>query len=202
MRALAERRTTQRLVAEQLGLTVRQVERLYARFKADGAHGLVSRKRGGRGNRTLPPELRKLAIELVRGRYADFGPALAHEKLRELHQIHVSVSTVRSVYIDDATSRLMELRFVRSESTFDYFESTHDYLRRHGKPVAFYSDKASIFRVNAKDAKAGDGFTQFGRAMFELNIDTIFANSPAAKGRVERAPPNAARPPGEGASPA
>jgi hypothetical protein len=91
------------------------------------------------------------------------------------------------VYVDDATSRLMELRFVRSESTFDYFESTRSYLGRHGKPVAFYSDKAAIFRVNAKDPRAGDGYTQFGRAMFDLNIDVICANSPAAKGRVERA---------------
>jgi hypothetical protein len=91
------------------------------------------------------------------------------------------------VYVDDATSRLMELRFVRSESTFDYFESTRSYLRRHGKPVAFYSDKAAIFRVNAKDPRAGEGFTQFGRAMFDLNIEVICANTPAAKGRVERA---------------
>jgi hypothetical protein len=91
------------------------------------------------------------------------------------------------VYIDDATGRLMELYFARSESTFDYFEATQRYLRAHGKPVAFYSDKASIFRVNAKDPKAGDGFTQFARAMFDLNIDTICANTPAAKGRVERA---------------
>jgi hypothetical protein len=91
------------------------------------------------------------------------------------------------VYVDDATSRLMELRFVRSESTFDYFAATNSYLRRHGKPVAFYSDKASIFRVNKKDVKGGDGFTQFGRAMHDLNIDSICANTPAAKGRVERA---------------
>jgi hypothetical protein len=91
------------------------------------------------------------------------------------------------VYIDDATGRLMALHFARSESTFAYFEATHGYLRTHGKPVAFYSDKASIFRVNARDPKAGDGFTQFGRAMFDLNIETICANTPAAKGRVERA---------------
>jgi hypothetical protein len=68
------------------------------------------------------------------------------------------------VYVDDATGRLMELRFARSESTFDYFESTRSYLNRHGKPVAFYSDKAPIFRVNAKDPRAGDGYTQFGLA--------------------------------------
>lgn len=91
------------------------------------------------------------------------------------------------VYVDDATSRLMELRFVRSESTFDYFAATDSYLRKHGKPVVFYSDKASIFRVNKKDVKGGDGFTQFGRAMDDLNIDIICANTPAAKGRVERA---------------
>jgi hypothetical protein len=230
MRRIAERRTTQRLAAEQLGLTVRQVERLYAAYKARGAEGLVSRKRGAPSNRRLPPELRELAIKLVRGQYADFGPTLAHEKLLEVHSIRVSRTTVRAwmigdgawttrrerkkrvqqprrrraclgelvqidgclhhwfedrgpqctvlVYVDDATGRLMELRFVRSESTFDYFESTRSYLRRHGKPVAFYSDKASVFRVNAKDPKAGDGYTQFGRAMFDLNIDVICANIP------------------------
>ena len=90
-------------------------------------------------------------------------------------------------YIDDATSKLLELRFARSESTFDYFAATERYLRRDGKPVAFYSDKASIFRVNAREAIAGVGYTQLGRAMQSLNIDVICANTPAAKGRIERA---------------
>jgi hypothetical protein len=91
------------------------------------------------------------------------------------------------VYVDDATGKLMELRMCESESAFSYFHATRAYLRRHGKPVALYSDKAGVFRVNAKTPKAGDGFTQFGRAMSELNIDVICANTPAAKGRVERA---------------
>jgi hypothetical protein len=90
-------------------------------------------------------------------------------------------------FIDDATSRLMQLRFVASESAFDYFRATRAYLEEHGKPVAFYSDRHSIFRVNAKDAAGGDGITQFGRVLSELNIDIICANSPQAKGRVERA---------------
>jgi hypothetical protein len=89
-------------------------------------------------------------------------------------------------FVDDATSRLMHLRFVVSESAFDYFRATRTYLETHGKPVAFYSDKHGIFRVNAKDA-AGDGATQFSRALMELNIDILCANSPQAKGRVERA---------------
>ncbi len=53
--------------------------------------------------------------------------------------------------------------------------------------MAFYSDKHGIFRVNSKDAAGGDGVTQFGRALLALNIDIICANSPQAKGRIERA---------------
>src|SRR5712671_1634824 len=84
-------------------------------------------------------------------------------------------------FVDDATSRLMQLRFVASESAFDYFRTTRAYLEEHGKPVAFYSDKHGIFRVNSKDAAGGDGVTQFGRALLALNIDIICANSPQAK---------------------
>lgn len=52
------------------------------------------------------------------------------------------------VYVDDATSRLMQLLVVSSESSFTYFEATRDYLERYGKPLAFYSEKASVFRSN------------------------------------------------------
>jgi hypothetical protein len=89
-------------------------------------------------------------------------------------------------FVDDATSRLMQLRFVASESAFDYFRTTRAYLEEHGKPVAFYSDKHGIFRVNSKDAVGGQRVTQFGRALLALNIDIICANSPQAKGRIER----------------
>jgi homeodomain-containing protein len=91
------------------------------------------------------------------------------------------------VFIDDATSRLMHLRFVPSETAFDYLRATREYLERHGKPVAFYSDRHSIFRVSKAEAAGGEGMTQFGRALHELNIDILCANSPQAKGRVERA---------------
>jgi hypothetical protein len=91
------------------------------------------------------------------------------------------------VYVDDATSRLMELRFAESESTFDYFAATASYLAQHGKPMAFYSDRLSVFHVaKAERATGGRGHSQFGRAMRALNIDTICATSPQAKGRVER----------------
>ena len=91
------------------------------------------------------------------------------------------------VFIDDATSRLMHLQFVESESTFAYFHAARAYLEAWGKPVAFYSDKHGVFRVNHPGALGGDGMTQFGRALHALNIDIICANSSQAKGRVERA---------------
>src|SRR5947207_6217682 len=92
------------------------------------------------------------------------------------------------VYVDDATSRLMELCFADTESTFDYFYATRRYLERHGKPMAFYSDRLSVFHVQARDrAQGGPGLSQFGRALRALNIDSLCANSPQAKGRVERA---------------
>lgn len=91
------------------------------------------------------------------------------------------------VFIDDATGKLMELRFVSSESAFSYFEALDTYLRRHGCPIAFYSDKHSVFRVAKKDARGGQGMTQFGRALSELGIEILCANSSQAKGRVERA---------------
>ena len=91
------------------------------------------------------------------------------------------------VYIDDATGKLLHLRFCQAETTFDYMLSTRAYIEQYGKPVAFYSDKHSVFRVNQKSSQNSQ-ITQFGRILNELNIDIIFANAQAqAKGRVERA---------------
>lgn len=92
------------------------------------------------------------------------------------------------VYIDDATGKLLHLRFAGSENTFDYFHATKAYLQEWGKPIAFYSDKHGIFRTtHTSDKDRTSGLTQFGRALYELNIDIICANTPQAKGRVERA---------------
>jgi hypothetical protein len=93
--------------------------------------------------------------------------------------------------IDDATGKLKVLAFAPSETTNAYFQATRRYIELYGKPLAFYSDKHGVFRVNTtKNSSAAtedsNGLTQFGRAMRELHIETIFANSPQAKGRVER----------------
>jgi hypothetical protein len=92
------------------------------------------------------------------------------------------------VFIDDASGQLGELWFVPDETTFAYFEATRHYVERYGKPVAFYSDKHGIFRVNQpRPLGLSSALTQFGRAMQELDIQIICANSPQAKGRIERA---------------
>jgi hypothetical protein len=72
-----------------------------------------------------------------------------------------------------------------SESTSSYFDCLRGYLDAHGCPVAFYSDKHTVFRIN-RDAKGGAVMTQFGRALSELDIEIICADSSQAKGRVER----------------
>jgi hypothetical protein len=64
-----------------MGLSLRQVKRLCRGFKAEGMAGLVSRKRGRPSNRKLSASLQVEAVALVRERYSDFGPKLAHEKL-------------------------------------------------------------------------------------------------------------------------
>jgi molybdenum-dependent DNA-binding transcriptional regulator ModE len=89
-------------------------------------------------------------------------------------------------YIDDATSKIMFLRFAKSESIVSYFEATQMYIQKHGRPETLYPDKHGVFRVNREGALTGDGMTQFGRAMKELGIELICANTPQAKGRVER----------------
>jgi len=91
------------------------------------------------------------------------------------------------VTIDDATGKLGELLFVEQESFHTYAQLVRAYMECHGKPVAFYSDKHGIFRVNQASVGKAEGLTQFGRAMQELDIEILCANTPQAKGRVERA---------------
>ncbi len=238
IQSVVEKRMRRRDAAHQLALTERQTQRLMNRFRESGAAGLANLRRGRPGNHRLPESLKLRVLSLLHDHYSDFGPTLAAEKLRERHNITVSVETLRKwmtadglwvpysrrrprvhqpryrrdclgelvqidgsphdwfegrapkccllVFIDDATGRLMHLRFGETESAFDYMMATRAYLEQHGKPLAFYSDKHGIFRVN-NGGTTTTGITQFGRVLSELGIELICANSPQAKGRVERA---------------
>jgi len=240
MQRIKDKRLTQKEAARMVSLSVRQIKRLYRAYKAQGARGLVSQRRGKPSNHRLDAETQQKAIDLLYEHYRDFGPTLAHEKLIEKHKLRISRESVRGimiaegmweakrakqpsthqmrerracfgelvqidgsdhdwfegrgpkctllVYIDDATGQLLELWFVPDETFFAYCEASRHYFERYGKPVAFYSDKHGIFRVNQEQTIGlGSGLTQFGRAMQELDIQIICANTPQAKGRIERA---------------
>ena len=92
--------------------------------------------------------------------------------------------------IDDATSRL-SARFVRHDSTEENLRQLRHYIERHGRPVAVYTDKASLFQIAPRAIHHRDApkeqLSQIGRVLRELNIEWIAAHSPQAKGRIERA---------------
>src|ERR1700746_1908718 len=228
-----------RAAAQLLGRSERQVWRLLKAFRAEGAAGLVSKKRGRPSNRRTAASVRTAALWIIRQNYADFGPTLAAEKLAAEHGFAFSSETVRKwmiedglwldrkqrqrrvhqprprrdcvgelvqvdgsehwwfedrgpqctllVFVDDAPGRRRNRQFEETESTSAYSHAARAYLEVWAKPIAFYSDKHGVFRVNHPGALGGDGMTQFGRALNALNIDIICANSSPAKGRVERA---------------
>jgi len=91
------------------------------------------------------------------------------------------------LFVDDATSAAVAARFVGRENYFAYSALCKSYFKAIGTPVAFYSDKFSVFRVNSRAGVHKQAITQFSRALNTLGIELICANSPQAKGRVERA---------------
>lgn len=134
-----------------------------------------------------PRRARKLVIQQLRERRACCGELVQIDGSPHDWFERRAEKCVLLVMVDDATSRLMHLQFVHAETTFNYFAAVRADITQYGKPLAFYSDKFSVFRVNIPNALSGTGLTQFGRAMKELSIELICAHSPQAKGRVERA---------------
>ena len=87
--------------------------------------------------------------------------------------------------IDDATSHVLA-RFYRAATVETHMDLLDRWLRRHGRPLALYTDRHSIFEPQDKGQALPDAETQSGRALRELGIERIRARSPQAKGRVER----------------
>jgi transposase len=238
---------SQREAAEELQLSVRQVQRLLSRMREDGDKVVVHGLRGKPSNRKIEEKIEQRAVKILSVPvYAGFGPTLASEYLASKHGIEVSKETVRQwmmraqlwrgkkekvvqvhgwrprrsrwgelvqwdtsehdwlegrgeklyliAMIDDATSRLFA-RFVRHDSTEENMKLLWSYLEKFGRPLALYTDKASLFRTAEKRKRDAPGVeqdpvemppTQIGRALRELGITWIAAHSPQAKGRVER----------------
>ena len=89
-------------------------------------------------------------------------------------------------FIDDATSAVTYLHFAKAETTFEYLDGLAVHLRRYERPSCLYSDRHSVFKVNAAEQQHPHELTQFSRALKDLDIEPIYARSPQAKGRVER----------------
>jgi hypothetical protein len=191
------RPSNNRLADELRDRAVQLVRSAYADFGPTLAAEMLAQKHGLKVSReTLRGWMIEAGLWLSRQQRRRFHqPRLRREALGELVQIDGSEHRwfedradpcTLLVFIDDATGRLMQLRFVPAESAFTYFEALQGYLETYGCPVAFYSDRHSIFRTTRKDTKGGQGMTQFGRALAELNIAILCASSSQAKGRVER----------------
>jgi len=238
---------TQREVAEELALSIRQVQRLLHELQQRGDKAVVHGLRGQPSNRQIEEKIEQQAMQILAApEYAGFGPTLAAEYLGSQHDIEASKETVRQwmmraklwrgkkakvaqvhewrprrsrfgelvqwdtsehdwlegrgeklyliAMIDDATSRLFA-RFVRHDSSEENMRLLWSYLEKFGRPLSFYTDKASHFQTAEKHKRDEPGVkkdglemppTQIGRALQELGIVWIGAHSPQAKGRVER----------------
>jgi transposase len=238
---------TQREAAEELELSIRQVQRLVYRLQDRGDKAVIHGLFGKPSNRRMEERIERQAVKILSAPvYEGFGPTLAAEYLGKKHGIEASKETVRQwmirgklwrakrekvrqvhcwrprrsrfgelvqwdtsehdwlegrgekayliAMIDDATSRLFA-RFVRHDSTEENMKVLWIYLEKCGRPLTFYTDKASLFQTAEKRKRDEPGVekdpvemppTQIGRALQELGITWIPAHSPQAKGRVER----------------
>jgi transposase len=130
----------------------------------------------------------KLVVHPMRERRACFGELVQIDGSPHAWFEDRGPKCTLLVLIDDATGQLGELWFVELETFFGYAEAVRHYIERYGKPLAFYSDKHGIFKVNQRRPLGlSSGVTQFGRAMQDLDIKILCANTPQAKGRIERA---------------
>lgn len=130
---------------------------------------------------------RRLEVHQMRERRASYGELVQMDGADHAWFEGRSERCTLLVMIDDATGALGALLFVPDETFFGYCSLVRQYLGVHGRPAGLYTDKHGIFRINITNAGSGDNLTQFGRAMQELEIPILCANTPQAKGRVERA---------------
>ena len=235
---------TQVEASEMLGVSYRQVKRIYRRFVERGAKGLVHGSAGKPSNRARPGKERRRILGLVRKHYSGapgerFGPTLAAEHLAEDHGIAVDAETLRRWMladglwsrerkrkpyrqrrerrahfgelvqmdgsfeawlegrgtrgclihmVDDATSTSLAT-FAEEETTWGVAETLRAWVQQYGVPRALYVDWKTVYHHEPTARQKQEGIvpiSQFGRMCEKLGIEMIGANSPQAKGRVER----------------
>ena len=222
------------VAAAQLGLKVRQLQRIKQKVAQDGEKGVIHGNRGRASNRATDVQTQKEVVTFLQDKkHRDFGPTFAKEQLEKQKHIVLSDETVRAIMIanqlwkpkarrgagvrhewrerkplhgelvqfdgsyhdwfedgteacllaaiDDATSQVL-LAFEANEGVHAVFRFWWAYIERWGCPGAVYLDKFSTYKVNHKNAVDNAALMmQFERAMGELGVAVICANSPEAK---------------------
>jgi transposase len=101
MQRIKDKRLTQKEAAQLLGISTRQVKRLWKAYRQKGPKGLVSQRRGKPSNNQLDAGVVQQALDSIKEKYEDFGPTLAHEKLTEVHKLQLSRESVRRIMIEE-----------------------------------------------------------------------------------------------------
>ena len=171
---------------EGFGPTLMAEQLLKARLVVD--HETLRRWRIAKGKHTV--RRRKQQHRDWRERKACFGEMVQMDGSHHDWFEGRGPKCVLMVMVDDATNR-MYCRFFEEETTRASYDVLEGWIRKYGKPVSLYVDRDSIYRCEGEpsiaEQLAGKApRTQFGRAMEALGIKLILANSPQAKGRVER----------------
>jgi len=140
---LGERALTQSQAAYLLGISVRQVKRLFKGYKEYGAKALISNKLGKPSNNQMSKALKDKALALIIKNYADFGPTLAQEKIKEEHRLRISVTSVRRMMIIEG---LWVPRRVKKKRVFQLRERRSlegELIQTDGSPHDWFEGRAS-----------------------------------------------------------
>ena len=141
IREVAGKRLRQGEAGERMRLSVRQVKRLLRRYREFGAVGLISGHRGRKASNAIAPEVRAEVLAVVRERYWDFGPTLAHEKLTEVHGYGVSVETLRKWMAEEGLWRSRKRRGMRVHQSRPRRSALGELVQIDGSPHAWFEDR-------------------------------------------------------------
>ena len=142
MQKLAERGMDQKKAAKELGISPRQVKRLWKRYREKGAAGLVSQQRGKASHNHLAEETERAVVDLLHSRYADFGPTLAQEKLVEKDGLEISVSSVRKIMIVEELWKAKKARKVQAYQMRERRACFGELVQIDGSPYDWFEGRA------------------------------------------------------------
>jgi transposase len=241
MEMLKEKQINQKEASIRLGVSVRQVKRIYRKYKDNGDEAMNHGLLGKQSNNRIEEVEKEKVMSLVREKFKGYKPSFITEKLLEIYSIKVKANTLRiwmmeeglwqkvkktakhrtrrprkehfgemiqmdgsphdwfgkgeefclMHMVDDANNKAFGL-FDTGETTEIALRSLYGWIEKYGIPQSIYTDHGSVFYVDREPTieeqlKGIIPRTRFGQVCEDLGIEMIYANSPQAKGRVERA---------------